>query len=29
VVDANVITSRKPDDLPGSVVALMRALAER
>ena len=29
VVDGNVITSRKPDDLPAFVVALMRALAER
>jgi protease I len=29
VTDGNVITSRKPDDLPAFVVALMRALAER
>ncbi len=29
VVDGNVITSRKPDDLPAFVVALMRALTER
>jgi protease I len=28
VVDGNVITSRKPDDLPAFVVAVMKALAE-
>jgi protease I len=29
VVDGNVITSRKPDDLPAFVVALMQALQSR
>ena len=29
VVDGNVITSRKPDDLPAFVVAIMAALAKR
>ena len=29
VVDGNVITSRKPDDLPAFVVAVMKALAGR
>jgi protease I len=29
VVDGNVITSRKPDDLPAFVAAVMKALAER
>jgi protease I len=29
VVDGNVITSRKPDDLPAFVVALMKALGAR
>jgi protease I len=29
VVDGNVITSRKPDDLPAFVVAMMKALAGR
>ncbi|HVK16863.1 MAG TPA: type 1 glutamine amidotransferase domain-containing protein [Fimbriiglobus sp.] len=29
VVDGNVITSRKPDDLPAFVTAVMKALAER
>ena len=28
VVDGNVITSRKPDDLPAFVVAIMKALAK-
>lgn len=27
VVDGNVITSRKPDDLPAFVVAVMKSLA--
>jgi len=27
--DGNVITSRKPDDLPAFMVAMMGALAER
>ena len=27
VVDGNVITSRKPDDLPAFVAAVMKALA--
>jgi protease I len=29
VVDGNVITSRRPDDLPAFVVAIMTALAGR
>jgi len=29
VVDGNVITSRKPDDLPAFVVAIMNALKQR
>jgi protease I len=29
VVDGNVITSRKPDDLPAFVTAVMKAIAER
>ena len=29
VRDGNLITSRKPDDLPAFVVELMKALAER
>ena len=29
VVDGNVITSRKPDDLPAFIVALMQALHAR
>lgn len=28
VVDGNIITSRKPDDLPAFVVAMMKAMAE-